>query len=267
MSSTSERQSANLTHVTSYVDTLLLQGQLLMLAAEHADLDAPVPTCSDWRLRDLIRHVGGVHRYATAHVAGRRTAELPKNEEAAVMRTWPHDPHDRDGLLTWFRDGHTTLVHALSNANPELDCWRFLPATSGTTFWARRQAHETTIHRADVELARGLATPVAAGFAADGLDELLRGFYGRRNTKLQSSPSRTLALIPTDADAGWHVTIGPDRVDTTDPNFAVASCTVRATASDLYLLAWNRIGWSHLNVEGDESVLQFWRDHARVEWA
>src|SRR5690606_174282 len=84
LSSIRARQSANLTHVTSYVDSLLLQGQLLMLAAEHADLDAQVPTCADWRLRDLLRHVGGVHRWATAHVAGRRTAALPKNEESAV---------------------------------------------------------------------------------------------------------------------------------------------------------------------------------------
>lgn len=267
MSSTSERQSANLTHVTSYVDALLHQGQLLLLAAETADLDVPVPTCPEWRLRDLLRHTGGVHRWATAHVAGRRTAALPENEEPAVMDTWPTDAYDRDGLLAWFRDGHTTLVHALGNADPELNCWRFLPAASGTAFWARRQAHETAIHRADVELTAGLATPVDTWFAADGVDEVLRGFFGRRNTRLSASPPLTLALVPTDADAGWHVTIGPDRVDTTDPNFATASCTVRGTASDLYLLMWNRTDWSRLHVEGNGSVLQYWHDHARVEWA
>ena len=32
-------------------------------------------------------------------------------------------------------------------------CFAFLPAPSPLAFWARRQAHETGIHRADVESA------------------------------------------------------------------------------------------------------------------
>lgn len=266
MSSISEHQSANLSHVTSYIDSLLHEGQLLVLAAERAGLDDQVTTCPEWRVRDLLRHVGGMHRWATAHVAGRRTSMLPKNEEPAIMHTWPQDAFDVDGLVSWYRDSHTSLVHALRNADPELDCWRFLPAASGTSFWARRQAHETAVHRADVETARGLITPFSAGHAADGIDELLRGFFGRPDTGLRSDTVRTLALRPIDADGGWHVTIGPQRVDTTDPNFAHADCTVRGTASDLYRMLWNRGTWEGLDVQGDESVLEFWREHAKVEW-
>lgn len=267
MSSTSERQSTNVSYVTSYVDSLFHEGQLFMLAVERANLDDTLPTVPEWRVRDLVRHLGGIHRWATAHVSGRRTGMLPKNEEASVMNTWPSNPHDAEGLLEWFREGHRALVDALSNADPELDCWRFLPAASGTSFWARRQAHETAIHRADAELPYGLVTPFAPGHATDGIDEVLRGFFGRSTSTLRSDFPRTLAFVPIDADAGWHVTIRADRVDTTDPNFAEASCTVRATASDLYLLVWNRIDWSELDVQGDDSVLKFWRENAKIEWS
>ena len=34
-------------------------------------------------------------------------------------------------------------------------------------------AHETAVHRVDAELARGASTPVDAGLAMDGVDELL----------------------------------------------------------------------------------------------
>lgn len=34
-----------------------------------------------------------------------------------------------------------------------VDCWTFLDAPSPLAFWARRQAHETAIHRADAQLA------------------------------------------------------------------------------------------------------------------
>ena len=49
-------------------------------------------------------------------------------------------------------------------------------------FWARRQAHETTIHRADAVAAglgrrpRSAELDLDPAFAVDGLDELLTGF-------------------------------------------------------------------------------------------
>ena len=36
------------------------------------------------------------------------------------------------------------------------ECWTFLPAPSPRAMWARRQAHETAIHRVDAQLAAGL---------------------------------------------------------------------------------------------------------------
>ena len=46
---------------------------------------------------------------------------------------------------------------------------RLAPAS----FWARRQSHETMVHRADAELAVGRDVVLDAGLAADGIDEWL----------------------------------------------------------------------------------------------
>lgn len=42
-----------------------------------------------------------------------------------------------------------------------------VPATSPRAFWARRQAHETAIHRADAESALATVPEWNAAFAAD----------------------------------------------------------------------------------------------------
>lgn len=53
----------------AYVEILDREGALLAEAAETAGSDAEVPTCPGWRVRDLLRHTGMVHRWATAFVA------------------------------------------------------------------------------------------------------------------------------------------------------------------------------------------------------
>ena len=65
----------------------------------------------------------------------------------------------------------------------------FLPAPSPLAMWARRQAHETSIHRCYAESATGATTGFDPTFAADGIDELLYGFY--------ESVTRTAETTPT----------------------------------------------------------------------
>lgn len=249
--------------VTRHVDAIRRETDLLVAAAESAGPDATVPSCPGWTVRELVRHTGGFHRWAHTHVADRRTTELPEAQEPEVMNTWPTDPDDFAALLAWFRAGSDALVDTMTATDPELDCWFFLPAPSGAVFWARRQAHETGIHRADAQLAAGHLDAFPTDHAADGVDELVRGFMGTRSRRLRSDPPVKFALAATDADAGWHVTVGPDSVEVAD-NGADADCTVRGSASDLYLFVWNRIGTETLEVSGDPAVLELWRTKARV---
>ncbi|UOE22137.1 maleylpyruvate isomerase family mycothiol-dependent enzyme [Thermobifida halotolerans] len=245
-----------------HVHWLRVEGARMADAAEAAGLDAKVPTCPDWRVRDLLRHTGGVHRWAAAIVGG-PLARPPGAEDAKrITGTRPDD----GGLVDWFREGHTRLVETLAAADPAVECWSFLPAPSPVAFWARRQAHETAVHRMDAEAAAGGTAAVSADLAVDGVDELLFGFFARRNGRITADPPRTLAVRAVDTGDAWLVTIAPHGVDTERAEGA-AECTVTGNAGDLYALLWNRRGATGLTVTGDASVLELWRTRAHVVWS
>ncbi len=183
-----------------------------------------------------------------------------------MVGTWPSDGE----LVEWFLDGHAGLVAALSAAPADLECWTFLRAPSPLAHWARRQAHETAIHRVDTELAAGTAlSPIDAAFAADGVDELLCGFVPRRSTRLRAERPASLRVRSTDAGAAWLLRMESDgvtstREDEAAPSAAVTACTVSGTAADLYLALWNRRGREQLTVEGDDAVLAHFLDSVQV---
>ena len=151
---------------------------MLAAAAERAGMGAAVPACPGWTVGDLLRHTSYVHRWAAAFVAQGLTRPDGGPSEEEILRQ-----STGDGLvLGWFREGHAALVRTLEEASPDVECWAFLSAPSPLAFWARRQAHETAIHRVDAEqAAAGPAAPVRfePAFAADGVDELLMGFLAR----------------------------------------------------------------------------------------
>jgi uncharacterized protein (TIGR03083 family) len=211
-----------------------------------------VPSCPGWTVRDLLRHTGYVHRWATGFVAEGQTRPGGASEEEILSQ----GPDDAE-LPGWFREGHATLVRALGAAAPHLNCWAFLPAPSPLAFWARRQAHETAIHRVDAERAAGAAgqpastagqpagaagqpastagqpagaagqpastagpaapgdgTPFEPAFAADGVDELLMGFLARNIQRGNwAGLGGSLAIHADDGTAG-----GADWLIVSDPD-------------------------------------------------
>nr|WSY56884.1 maleylpyruvate isomerase family mycothiol-dependent enzyme [Streptomyces sp. NBC_00886] len=242
----------------AFVRILDQEGGLLASAAEEAGADAKVPTCPEWQVRDLLRHTGMVHRWATAFVAEGYTEHHP---DAGLP--------DLDGaeLVAWFREGHRSLVDALSAAPPDVECWHFLAAPSPLAFWARRQAHETTVHRVDAESARG-GTPgeIAADFAADGIDELLRGFHGRRKSRVRSEAPRVLRVRATDTDgAVWTVRLSQEPPAAVRDNTGDADCELAGPVRQLYLALWNRAPFP--SVTGDASVAALWREKSAVSWS
>ena len=128
--------------VSQLIEQLQADGDRLTSLAGTVDLAANVPTCPDWTVADLLHHLGGVHRWAAGFVRG--VGRQPENGDLEqLVGGWPPN----DGLAVWFREGHASLVEALLSAPPDLDTWTFMDAPSPLAFWARRQAHETAIHR------------------------------------------------------------------------------------------------------------------------
>lgn len=249
--------------IPAHIDALRTEGERMVAAVAAADPDTAVPTCPDWTVRDLIRHTGAVHRWATGFVAGGHT-EPSRSGLDEVVGTWPDD----DDLAGWLAQGCTDLEAALATASDDLECWTFLPAPSPRAMWARRQAHETAVHRVDAQLASGIpVTPCAPVFAADGIDELLALFVPRRSSKLRADPPASLAVRCTDADAWWLLRMDADGVTTTaSPSGAGhgAACTVSGKAHDLYVALWNRTDAGDLAFEGDRSVLDQFSGAVRI---
>lgn len=243
--------------VASLLEQLAADGRALVTAVSGRDFDAPVPR-TEWNLRQLIAHLGGVQRWATEVVETHSaTAATPAGE--AVGRA----PGD-DQLLDWFREGHADLLETLSSAPDDLECFTFLPAPSPLHFWARRQAHEQAIHRADAEGATGReVTLFDADFAQDGLAELLTGFGRRRANAV--ARAATLGLDAVDG-ASWLVTFGGERIEAVGPaDLAGTDVTVRGLSSDLYLWAWNR--QSGAVVDGDDGVAALWGATVQIRWS
>ncbi|EST37088.1 hypothetical protein N566_14870 [Streptomycetaceae bacterium MP113-05] len=243
---------------TTHLDVLEHEGAALLAAAEHAGPDAEVPSCPGWRVRDLVLHTGNVHRWASGYVAEGRTAPGPISAESVPD----------DALTGWFRDGHERLTDCLRTADDRLECWTFLAGSaSARAFWSRRQAHETTVHRVDAELAAGAEVgPVRPEFAADGIDELLAGFHTRRVSRVRGERPLTLRISAADAaDGEWTVRLsgGPPVVERSAG--AEADCRLSGPAATLYLALWNRIPYGDgVLIDGDASVATLWRETSAV---
>ncbi|MFG3487682.1 MULTISPECIES: maleylpyruvate isomerase family mycothiol-dependent enzyme [unclassified Streptomyces] len=244
-----------------YTEALEAAGRALGDAAAAAGPDAAVPTCPGWRIRDLLRHVSMVHRWATDLVVHARTAYRPGEGETTL---------DGDALLTHFREGHADLVAALRAAPASLDCWTFLPAPSPLAFWARRQTHETTVHRADAEsaLAAGPGA-VAPPVAVDGIDELLLRFHARERSRVRTAGPRTLRVRATDTGDVWTVRLSADEPPRTERNAAEgpADTELSGPAGRLYLVLWNRLPVDAVTLAGDEDLARLWRETSAITWS
>lgn len=234
----------------AFLRQLTADGTRLAGVAGAADWDSPVPG-TDLTLREVLVHTGAVHRWSADIV--RRA--LTSNEHGGSTAFHPGLPDDE--VLAWFDDGLTALTATLAGVPDDLEAWAFGRQRPAARFWSRRQAHETAIHRTDVESAAGVAVAAFdAEFAQDGLAELVGGFAGQRGFAT-STPGR-LALRATDGD-DWLVVFGGERiVGAPSGEIGVVDATVTGSSSDLYRWVWNRP--SPAVVEGDDAVVALWRE-------
>ncbi len=236
-----------------------------------AGLEAAVPTCPGWNVRDLLVHMGLAQRWCTAVL----TDGVARPDEKALLA----DLGDYADPLDWLDDGVVELLNALVRADADGDYFFFLKNASASKreAWARRQCHEATIHAVDAMAARLGAAPAAsqvwftARLAVDGIDELLRGFVPKRSSPLRAESTRTLAVRVDDAGGaslpgdGWTVTFGPEGAACEYGAAPDADATITGSAVAVYLGLWNR--GQEYEVVGDESVVQTFSQLMKVEWS
>ncbi len=201
-------------------------------------------------------------------------AVLDSEDEEVVLAGGPDDAE----LIDAYRRGHAALVAALRAADPDLDCATFMPAPSPLAFWARRQAHETAIHRYDAQSAAPGGAPTAsdgfdAAFADDGIDELIMGFAARPRYRLRGDGALSLTVRATDMGNGWQVSLADDvttvaRCDQAEEGGGASDCLLEGSAAGIYAYLWNRSDATAaaVTITGAPAALDVWRSSVRVSW-
>jgi uncharacterized protein (TIGR03083 family) len=238
----------------SYLAWLQLDAERLT-AIDPKLLVNPVPSCPEWDVAAFLDHTAWVHRYWT-YALGRPEGEEAKTSDVATRE-------DDVDVFDCCRESLANLVGALADTPPSKTVSSVL-GVHPASFVRRRVVHETAIHRWDAQTATGEADRFEPALAADGIDELLEVWvplcfdYSRFGGNGQ-----TIHLHGTDGDGEWFITVDGDTTVTRHAHDD-ADVTVRGGLGDLYLLSWNRLDPSRLDVTGDHELLARWQASATV---
>jgi uncharacterized protein (TIGR03083 family) len=222
------------------------------------DPATPVPTCPEWTLHQLFKHVGRGNRWAAKIVADRRDTALDPRE---VRDGKP--PDDRDAAIDWLNAGAQLICDSVDDAGAHTAVWTFI-GPRPAQWWIRRRLHEATVHRADAAIALGTDFQLPPDLAADGIDEWLeRVAIEGTGEAAPLDAGRTLHLHATDdglAAAGeWTIT-GTDDGIAWSHEHGKGDAAVRGSAQDLLLAVVRRrsIADGGLELFGDTAVWDGW---------
>jgi uncharacterized protein (TIGR03083 family) len=192
-------------------------------------LDARVPGCPEWALRDLVEHLGRVQRFWAGDV------RVGADVEPTEFDTEPPGPSAQE-VAAWMRASTSDLLDALRTTPPSTPAWTWWKGDRTARAIARHQVQEVAVHRWDAQSAVGTPAPLEAAIADDGVSEFLAvngEFRGPAPFEFRA----------TDTESSFSAG---------EP----ATATVRAVASDLVLLLHRRISVDAVEVEGDRAALE-----------
>ena len=238
--------------------TLLEQTRAFGDLIRSADPATPVPTCGDWNLKQLFRHVGRGNRWAAQIVSERRLQPLDPRD---VRDGRP--PEDADAAIEWLNRGAQLMIDAVERVGTER-VWTFVgPRPAG--WWIRRRVHEVAVHRIDAALAVGAPTDLPAELAADSLSEWIELATVDKSRAPAIDRGQTIHLHATDEELGptgewtivhdddglwWSHSHGKGDVALRGPVNALLLATVRRRTADE----------AGLEVFGDSAVWDRWLD-------
>ena len=229
-----------------YVGAIRRDSRGIVEAARAAGPDAGVRCCPDWTVADLVWHLRRVHYFWGTIVADRlqNPGGVPDIDR----------PSDFEALLDDFAAGADRLSAILSDVDPATVVWTWA-SQQDAAFVMRHQAEETVVHRWDAEDAAGRTFAIDPPLAADAVDEFLEFMTGEP-AKDAAPVGGTVHLHATDADGEWVVSEKDQGGLDVRREHAKADVAARATASDLLLMLYRRVGPDRAEVFGDRGVLE-----------
>ena len=218
-----------------------------------ADLDAAVPSCPDWKVRDLVQHLGTVHRWAELLVRCRSKSRISFGD--VKLGEAPYDDE-------WLRAGGLALAATLRSADPDEPMWAW-GVDQHVRFWSRRQLHETLVHRVDLELAKGVTSEVSADVAVDAVDEFLANLENDRDVHLiarrEHPDGERLQFRIAGGSEMWNVQLTASGFEFVDAS-PHADAVILADPAELLALLLRRRPAEEcvIAVEGDRSLVDYW---------
>lgn len=234
------------------LDVLTTEAGLLTASARSAAPDTPVPTTPGLTVGEVVRHVGGVYRTATGWIT-----------EGKRPRGWQTEPAPEQSAEDYLREGLAALCRELTAHDPGESAATWWPADRTYGFWTRRMAHETTIHRIDVQNAADVpVSEVDDDTAVNGVDEILALWFAQRLPLLGLSGTTSGTVGIRAGGHNWVARAGPgetfawhcsaEEVDRADG-------VVTGTPMAVYQWLWGRLGHGSVVWEGsDDAIGQFW---------
>ena len=243
--------------VERWYDEIEASTETLSGLVHGADLTRQVPTCPEWTLRQLATHVGRAHRWS-AEIVSTRSAEFIPFRQVPDGRI-PDDPALH---APWLRAGAELLLESVREAGGD-PVWTF-DGPQPASFWARRMAHETAVHRADAQITAGRVPEFDADLAADAIDEWL-GFMsgiGASDSRVDALPDgAVLHVHVTDdgVDGEWLVRRAGSTVSV-ESGHGKGDVVVRGPAGRVLLVLLRRVQPDDPQVEvlGDAALLTGW---------
>lgn len=223
----------------SLAGALRLEAEALAVAADLAPPDRDVPACPGMTVRDLVVHVGSIHRMVAQWI-----------ERGARPAQWSCSPGA--DLVDWYRAGAASLIAVLDPGRAAEPAATWCPWDRTLGFWLRRMAHETAVHRVDAQSATGVAAPLEPGLAADGIEEVLRLWLGCHQPPGAHTSGRAVTLRVPGRE--WTVALHEGIVDYCPGADPAAVVSGSPSAVDLWL--WGRVGEEDVSVEGDVAVVR-----------
>lgn len=221
------------------------------LASTPADmLDRQVPGCPDWNVAALIGHTGWVYKMV-ATVLGTGAVERP--DFKAIGR-----PPEGAAAVPFFEESWAAVTAALAGIEPGGDpVWTFT-GPQERSWWLRRMAQESAIHRWDAESAYTDPTPIGGDLAVDGIDEALEVYFPNRFAHDQFAPGTSLHLHATDhPDGEWFVSFGGTaEAFAWERGHRKGDVALRGPVSDLLLWVYSRRRSADLDSAGDAALAE-----------
>jgi uncharacterized protein (TIGR03083 family) len=187
------------------INSMLDQTRLVASWVNGADRTLQVPSCPEWKLTDLVEHVGTTQQWVATLVENRIS-----DPASAFAVAWDQAPGQPSEWTAWLQSSAERAATALTGATSGRDVFDPSGGHDGISYWKRRLFGEISVHRIDAALTLGQAYELAAPLAGTAIDDWL--------DTISSAPwaanvpgfadamrgdGQTIAWVADDIDRAW----------------------------------------------------------------